>query len=406
LADNYIMKRTFMDITDSSGGVSANVTRRYDSTGSVNGTSYMTPNTVTSSATNSAVAREVHYIEIIPPVNANGDYEDLREVWLRLDNQEWQHYINLSGYGHSLMTPEGEHIWGGKSFRVYLGMPLWEAAIRRQKNMPLFAICPKFARQLGVSVHSVYGITGTFRIRVVGYEYSPAALADLAKSWTDDFNVQSERRRVEGKEALADTFIRPGPIALDTWTALPGGVGQGQIKINPYWRFAYNAAATQVQASFVLSDMPEVGGASGNVEDGFQDLALPFGIAGSRNAFLLRRFGVRPVPLAPGQTGYVAGVNTGGTNLVRAGWKVNGTDLPTEEGGLNGFYVTPLVNDLVFGALPPYVNLPNVYYPIPKFSGELLILGDNAAPFIAAGGTPIATDAVVVAYTGVLVERG
>ncbi len=85
---------------------------------------------------------------------------------------------------------------------------------------------------------------------------------------------------------------------------------------------------------------------------------------------------------------------------------MNGTDLPQQQNGLPGIYVTPLVNQLTFGSSIPYLNEKSVFVPLGKWPGELLVMGDNASPFIAANGAAIPADAVVCAFNGTLVERG
>lgn len=405
-AEEYTIEKTFYDITDTVG-LTANQTKQYDAAGYAQGTAgltnFMTAGTVTSSSTNGATVREITSIEIIPPQNSDGVYEDLRQVWLVLDNDSSQHYINLPGRGDLLMTPLRTQVYGSVTYKIPLGEPLWKVVADGKGNMPIRAIAPKFSRTVGLAVSSVYGATGTgsggYRIRLKGYEYTPQQLAALASGWHNSVQVQTLRRQVEGKPALSFTYPMPAAgLSLATWNQFPGGLKQGTTKVMPYWHFAFNAAATDPNRPYVFTDLNALGGGTGHVEDQYQDLGLEFNL--NRNAFLLRGFGVQPVPLPPGQTG---SPGVPGQYLNRAGWNVNGSFIPQVEGN-EGIFITPGVNDLAFGSLKPYVALDNVFRPVPKWPGELLIYGDNAVPFVGANGTAIAADTVAVGITGVIIE--
>jgi hypothetical protein len=402
MADQFIVERTFLDITET-GGLQPGETKLYSAN-----SPQQTPNTITSSTTTGANAYEVVQMEVVPPRNSQGQFEDLREIWLVVDGGSTiQHYINVPGFGWTLMTPLVNQVWGGPRFAVPFGLPFWQTI--RQKganpNHPILNTTIKFAKSIQVAVRSVYGVTGAYRIILKGYQYSAALLANLAPQWQDTVYVQTPRRAVTGKPALSFTFARPGPISLETWTALPGGQNQGAIKINPYWRFAFNANATQAQNPYTFSIHGEVAGAPGNVENTYQDLALVF--AENTNAFILRGFGVRGVPAPPGTPvaglGYPTSV-VPGQNWARLGWWVDGTLVP-EVIGNQGLFATTNVDDYTFGSLQPQIALDNVFQPLRRFPGELLIMGENAAPFVGANGSPIPAYAVVAAYTGVLIER-
>lgn len=410
MADQFIVERTFYDITDTVG-LSANETKTYDASGRAqDGNNYMTPNTVTSSTTNGAVAREVTSIEIIPPQDSNGNYEDLREVKLVLDNKDYGHYITLPGTGSHLMTPLRTQLRGSATFRIRLGEPLWRVLLGplgrgggASSNVPLLASAPKYNRELGITVSSRFGVTGAgsggFRIIVKGYEYTEAALAYLQQFWRNQVSLQTMRRTLTGQPALSFTYPAPSKLSISTWPGFPGGTEQGSIKINPYFHFALNAQATSPNLPYALTTFPSLGGANGNVEDLQQNLGLEFNL--NNDALWVRAWGVRGVPLPPGQTG---APGTPGLNLSRAGWLINGDEIP-EGTGRNGIFVTQGVNPLAFGQAAPYVNAPNTFIPVPQFPGELLVYKDNAVPFIADNGSPTPAYQVAVAVIGVLVEQ-
>ncbi|MCY0884365.1 MAG: hypothetical protein OWV35_00600, partial [Firmicutes bacterium] len=370
--DQYDVLRTFYDIEG--GPLSPGQTQVFTST-----TPYMTPNTITGGSSE-GYSREITSMEIIPPVDSQGRYEDLREVWLILDDKDYQHYINVPGWGWTLMTPPRSQIWGGESFQSTVGRSFGSVCAGGGPNMPLEATGLKYSKTISVAVRTVYGVTGKWRIRLKGYQYSPAALAYYAPKWRGTVDIQTPDRILEQKPAL--TFSFPiSTINPETWTALPGGPLQGSVKVNPYWRFAFNATATQPQSPFVLSNFPEVSGGSGYVEDPYQELSFRF--AANLNAFLLRGYGVRPVPFPPGTPvaglGYptssgnpIADINANGANLARVGWWIGGTLVP-EETGNQGQFVTNGVNDLAWGDLRPFVNLPYVFRRLPRYHGQLLI---------------------------------
>lgn len=405
--DRYQILKTFMDITDTRG-VSAKQTKTYDASGrSADGNTYMTGHTVTSSSTGGNVVREITLIEIYPPQNSDGHYEDLREVWLTLDGKSTQHYLNLPGQGDILMTPPRQSMYGGPHLVISLGDPLWKVVQGRlaNPNMPLRAIAPKYAKDVALSVMSQYAVSSTadggtgFRIVLSGYEYTAADLAQLAPKWNNSVSVQTLARIVTGQPALAFTYTPP-PLTMGTFTAYPGGVDQLSQKINAYWHFARPAEDTDSSRIFVLSNFNALGGGTGHVSDTEQDLGVEFNL--NNNALVVRGFGVRGVPLPPGQTG---SPGVAGQNLASAGWFIDGNIVPEEIGG-SGLFMSQHVQPLAFGALSPFQPLPGVFRRLPAFPGELLIYKDQAAPFIAANGSPIAQDTVAVGVQGVLVEQG
>lgn len=392
--DNFVFEKTFFDITDST--INQKETRTYVTTNPA-----ITPNTITSGSIAPAVVREITSIEILPPVDGSGNWEDLREVWLNVDGSSIQHYIDLSGVGESLMAPFRTQLVGGPSMLIPLGTPMWRVIEEGGANMPLRATGIKYNRRIELVVHSEGGVTGQWRVILRGWEYSPAMLAVLSRGWNPSVNMQTFRRQVEGKPALQFTFPA-SQITPDTWTSLPGGVNQGSIKVMPYVHFAYNAQTTQPQQPYALTNLTTVGGASGNVESTFQDLAFEF--AQNDDAFILRGFGVR------GVSAYDNGNpptkhNTPGLNLARAGWWVNGDVLPQETGNA-GVFITNGVNSLHFGNAQPVLPDRGQFFPIPRFPGRLLLYKDDAVPYIGAGTAGIPAYSVMLALNGVLVERG
>lgn len=399
MADEFNAERTFLDITYT-GGLAAGQTRIFGTTDA-----NITGNTITSSTTTGDSAYEITQMEVTPPRNSAGVFEDLRQIWIVVDGgTSIQHYLNVPGFGWTLMNPVVNQVWGGPTFAVPFGKPFWQT-VEAPTNHPILNTTIKFNKQIQVAVSTVYGVTGAFRIQLKGFQYSDAQLAQYAPKWSDTVSVATTRRAVKGMPQLSLTFSRPGPITVANWTAMPGGQNQGITKINPYWRFAFNAAATQPQAAYTFSTLSDVAGGPNNVENNFQDLGLVF--AQNSNAFILQGFGVRGVPAPPGTPvaglGYPTSVQPG-LNWSRLGWWVSGTLIP-EVMGNQGFFATEGLNDFTFGALQNQIALPNVFRPLRRFPGRLLIMGENAVPFVGANGSGIPAYALVAAMTGVLIER-
>jgi hypothetical protein len=406
VADEFQILRTFYDITFT-GTMSANQTIDFTSEGLVGTTNYMTPGTVGTSALGGTYYGEITQIEIYPPRDANGNYEDLRELWLTVDGENVRHYISISGYGLSLMAPPSQRVWGGRHLTLTLGEPLWKLCLDVIEgrsdglNMPILATGIKYRNRVSASVRTVNGVTGAgtggWRAVLKGYRYTPDAINYLAQGWRNQVHVQTVRRAITNKPPLDFTYAPPGQLSPDTWTAYPGGVAQTGQKIWPYWHFAYNAQATQGNAPYNLTNESTVGGASGNVETPYWDLGLQF--AQNNNALILKAAGVTSL-VRP-------------SNLARFGFWVNADLIPSLLGGIdNGFPVTDGVNDLAFGDTGPYTGdmgtgtgISGLYYPIPRIPGQLLIYKDNFAPFIGANGTPIPANGVAVALVGTIIEQ-
>lgn len=412
--DDFMVLRDLMDI--SYGALGANTEKVFQAQ-----SAEATPGTISTSNLGGGKVAEITELEVIPPVSATGAYEDLRYLSFVLDNHGYQHYIYIPGNGTHLMTPQSHQLRGGRSRKIRFGTPFWQLAMTGilgggVSNMPLKNTTLKFGNQVQLVVSTKQGITaagnanGKWRVIARGYTYTMEQLAYLGKGWKNSINYQTIRRSVTGKNPLSITNYSPTPstsgypIGMDNWTSLPGGHKQGAIKINPYWHFAKNALATDSNTRYVLSNLPEVGGSANNVEISYDDLGFNF--AANLDAFICMGFGIAAIPNAAG--------DSPGLNLARAGWLVNGSEVPQQNGSTNGWFVTPGENRLNYGSLikgqgVAYLNQQNMFDSIPSVSAELgepfLFYGDQAAPFIGANGAAIPADAVATCYNGVLIER-
>ncbi len=404
---NYPSEQTLMDITDTAG-YTANQVKTYNAQGTVSGTDYMTAHTVNSSSTNGNYAAEITSVEVIPPQNTSLNYEDLRRFWFIQDNQATEHYVYLPGFGPILMNPLRTKLVGGASMLIRFGKPLWKCILDGDANMPLKNTTLKYSSRLRIGATSTYGVSSSgtgFRIKVNGYRYDGPWLQAMAKYYNPSFTINTFGMKVSGVAPITMTHVTAGPLSLATWDSYSGGAQQGAMKIMPYWHCAVNNKATSTAKAYGLSNSTDTGGGEDHVNDGFDDLGLPF--AGTKNIFLLRGFGVRGAPLPPGQTGAEnsSSVYTGGTpglNLTRVAWNIGGTYYPEEEGGDNGIYVTRNVDTLDFGLSD---GEDGRFKPVPLYPGEVVISNVNAVPSIVGDAGSIPADQVAVAMTGTIIEQ-
>jgi hypothetical protein len=414
---DYTIKQTLMDVTIPS--MSANETLTLDQTGFASGTNYMTTGGPTTTATGGAWVVEVTDIEVQAPRSSTGAYEDAREIWPIVDGVSLQHYMNFSGVGTSLMFPFHNRLLGGRRNAVSLGRPLWllaqdaigsfgsGATPRVIPNLPLKSTTLKYAVNFALGIHAVSAITGAgapLRIIVKGYRYDASDLATFAPAIAPSMaiTVQTKGRATRGLSPLQTTFVPGGPLAMDTFTSYMGGVGQKGVRVMPYWHHAYNAVATAANVPFVFSTNGSVGGASGNVEDPYQDLG--FVGTNNQNALIVKGLGVVPVT-AIGTPSYLA----------RFGYQIDGTQYPQNFGGPGaGQYVSDTVNNHFFGDTGRYTGdfgtgtgLSGLYESVPLVTGEpVLIYRQTGVPYVVSQqGNGIPQDGVVVAISGITVEQ-
>jgi hypothetical protein len=410
--DSYKIHRTLYDVTIPS--MTAGQTLILDETMSaaVNGTptSFRTnlPSVPLTSDISGLYAGEIDSIEIIPPIGTSGapPYAGL-DVYLVVDGQNYQHYVDIPADAVALGYPLHARTWGGSHLARLLGEPFWRLALKQLgghavNSMPLRNSTIKYAQNFGLIVTSQNGFTAAagygLRIIIKGWVYTDQDLAYLTAGWNPSVHYQSEARDITGQDPLAFTFqIGAGEVSRDTWQQMPGGVQQGSIKVSPYSHYAVNATASTATARFVLSNSSTTYGQAGNVQNQFQDLGIN-GPAG-HTALLVRAWGVTTI--------------TRPANLGRIGWIINGTEVPEQpQASQAGLVVSDAANDYFFGDTGQYLGdngtgtgFSGLYRPYPHPDGEpLLLYKDIAAPFIAANGTAIPAGAVAFAEHGVIVE--
>lgn len=411
----YPQMTTLLDVTIPSLGAKETLT--LNAQGFSGSTNYNTTGAPTTTTAN-PYAVEVVTAEITSPTDVNGDYESIAqnggEIWfLRNGATSLQNIVNLPVGGWINMAPPIEQGYGGRTHVLAFGESFLSVCMsnygpqgKRSStggNMPLRNTTLKYVGDFAVSVNSQEGWTGAgnggLRIVLKGLRYTLEQLKALAAYYNPEVTEQSGARMMAGLPPVSLTHNAPGFSRISDFQKLAGGSDQGTTQIDPYINFAYNAVATTSSQPFVMSQATVISGAaSGHTPDQYQDLGFPF--AESGDIAIIRRRGIQVVSRP--------------SNLQRVGWRIGGSDYPENNGGAGaGEFVSDRVNDLVFGDPGYYVpnGQPNgqlgLYQELPRVQGDypLILAGVNAAPFIAANGTPIPASSVVVGLNGVLIRK-
>lgn len=403
--------QTIQDLTIPS--MSASSSLPINAQGYSGATSYVTPGAPTTTVA-SPYAVEIVGAEITSPLDVNGNYEGgLGEItWTRNGGGSLQNILNLPMNGWLNVMPRRQAVYGGPHLKVSFGKSLIQLYQEAGTGMIaakdlLQNTTIKYTGDLGLLLggpNAWPGFTGaTSGLRVVAYGYK-YDLTDLQQIWTkmpvgqNAAIFDTESLDTTGVGQVAVPVNVPALVGLSTFEKLIGGPAQTGVVINPLFNFAANAIATQGTAAFILTQNPNIsGGASGNTPDQFQDLGFYYG--GTSNIAIIRGVGVQILnrPTA--------------SNLQRFGWQFNTTQYPANNGAPGpGQYVTDRNNDIVFGDPGYYVpggqsnNQLGLYQPLPAPQGDrLVIAGQNVAPFIAANGTAIPANSVVVGLNGLTV---
>jgi len=311
---------------------------------------------------------EVVYLEVVPPVKADGTAELLESINLILDGKKHP-YININGTQTYLMAPPKTNIFGNL---VALGVPMVNAA---KMAAPLYeGTCPKYKNDLKIEVTAgTGGITESFRVRLWGYRYKVDQLASaVAPMLGGAINIEDKRR---GR--TLSIYKTPVSLTKEGWTQLPGGLDQAMPKINPLIRYAFNANATTVNIPYEFRyDI-------GNVNS--EDENLRFDYDRYKNALVLKGLGVR----AP-------------ANLAETFISINGEEHPDGR-----FPTTQYLNPIHFGNVHPILSenfYPNLYYPIPKLDKPYLIWNEIGYIACVDNGSQVAAGDIIVAINGTIIE--
>jgi hypothetical protein len=312
---------------------------------------------------------EVVFMEIIPPVQADGTVEALEQVKLILDEKDYGQYIHLLGTDTYLVTPPKNNAMNGQI--LAFGVPMVHAV---KSGAPLYeGVCPKYAKSVKVeTVAGTGGITADYRIRLWGYRYPVQELGRLIGSVGGNLEIRDDRTNrslIVSKPYVAASW--------ETWTQLPGGLDQAMPKINPLVRYARNANATTANTPYQFRYE------TGDVALREENMYFPFDI--ENKALVVKGLGVR----AP-------------ANLAETFLNINGKDRPKGR-----IPTTQFLNPIHFGrAYPLYPADFPAYFTIPKFDKPYLIWQDKGYVAVQDNGTSISAGEVTVYLNGLLIEMG
>lgn len=325
---------------------------------------------------------------IIPPIDANLSTPDC-VIWPVVDGVDLHHVLHIDASVDRLMFPSPAVTVGRQ--HVSLGIAYRDAVDRNLDNLPLKVTGLKAAREYRFAVYSSAGFGNAgnpvtpLRIIGLGDLLNAEALEEVARiPYQGSFADQ-----VPGFEPFrGEHGLRGGVLSAASWTSLPGGPAQTDVKIYRFFREAINRVATSAQGIFVLSNQNAVGGAQGNVADEYEDLGFDYG-SGVRGDDYLRimEAGIRPH-----------------ANLGFWGVRVEDTILPGD--GQWGTPIFPGVNPYAYGLVQPQRPDSNLYYALPKSPFPIAVRGQKVAFFLVANGTAIPANGVSVAVGGISVQVG
>ena len=323
---SYPVKSVLLDFTVTALNAGATITSPYSGSSSVNGQYGVTANSITSFTVPSGSVYDVTDVFIIPPQTSSGTYPDVQIVPV-IDGTPLNNLAIIDGSMPGNMFPPDD-LLEGTSRHIKIGYSVREALWKRSKNLPLLITGWKAKANLAVTVTSAAGWSSPLvplRIVMVGDIYKAADVEDLRKYGYDGL-VQLN---VPPTQGLTAVHAMPGPLSLDTWTALPGGTGQVGVTVNRKLAYATNLVGSNPGSILPLSNLNTIGGNTGYVGS-YQDLG--FDTTDGKSAFLLQEFGVN---LASGISAYV-------------GWKVGSTVVPQDT--QNGTPISSGRNRFRYGA--------------------------------------------------------
>lgn len=396
-AKDYANLKVLLDVTVDTLAPGATVESPTSSSRTVGASTIgITPNTIDSSAiTDTNEVGEALYVGVVPPVAADGSGPDF-EFFLKADDTSLEQYMLFDGQLDANVAPmpyatingpvdrEGRFVGFfplGKSTRALLrNVTQGKAA----KDIPLQITGVKYTDKLTVVVRSNTGWDSTrlvpARIIVLGEKLTRNVIAQIARGFNGTVNRQVMQREIEGKPPIS--FVHSGVVSLEAWATLPGGTKQSGLRVHRFLRWSTNAVATGAQAPFPLTKRPGLQGADANVADTAHDLGFETSRTGQM--LVVQGFGCRPH-----------------ANQAYLGWLINNDYIPTPR----GWEINQRVNIFNYGSVQPLRSKSGLYHLIPRYQGELLLNGENAVPFITAGGTAIPANGTKVVVDGVIIEK-
>lgn len=319
---------------------------------------------------------EAVYMEVIEPVTALGVEEELQRIIIVADEHELGDYVSINGIRATNMMPLKQNTLN--QGLVAFGTPM--------SNNPLASTTIKYTREL--AVHAMAGptipITLPWRVRIWGYVYTEEELWRVFGVMGGHGMPSGVFARVNDhyRNRVLDLMKSPIPVSFATWKTLPGGFDQQVPKINPWIRYAQNAAAT-----LGLQEDYEFRFDTGNVATSAENMRHEFT---ARDALLVKNLGVK-----------------GAGTLARFGLRIGGNYHPqamTDRVSL--FPTTALQNMLNFGHRFPFWPVAVLLYdPIPRLPSPYLIWNEIGEVIMRDDGTGVlAANAIRCALAGTRIE--
>jgi|GEM_PF-2201965 len=328
---------------------------------------------------------EAKYLVVYPPVSSSGTIEDLREVSLVLDGEDYP-YVYLAASQEFNMAPAPDTVTNG--IIIDLGKSIWG---RNGKPAGLLdATCPKANRTVSIKATAgENGVTDDYTVEVWGYIYPGDLLARLMPVYTVPSIVFPDP--LNGR-----TFTVPGRTVTAGsdwtahWTSLPGGLKQtvsnSQAAIHKLVRWAKNANPTQpsVAYQFQYQNSASSPGVAYAHENLFFQLT-------AEEAIIAERLGIDGPPPS----------SSGADVLSGAIYTPSESEKRHPLGGIPaGFYRGEAQFGLVAGTTNSFRGVPK----LPQ--GEQLLTGEDAYVGVVDNGISIAANQIMVAFVGTLIESG
>jgi hypothetical protein len=312
---------------------------------------------------------EVVYVEVIPPIAADGTAEDLRLIQLNLDGKVEQYNL-IPGKDDYLVTPPRTNAYNGQF--LAFGKPVWN--VEPTFTGMLQATCPKYRKYVTVECYAGGSITADYRVRLWGYRYRGEDLAAVTSPIGGSGTINDP---VTGRvsEFISKPSIMPSE---DTWTQLPGGLDQAVPKIFHFLRLSFNAQATTPNRDY------EFRFKDGLVATREEDLLFEYDI--EKKVALIKGLGVR----AP-------------ANLSKVWFDVGGDVRPKSK-----FPVSQYLNPLHFGHTYPIITVGGakvpLYMTVPLLDDRILISNEKAVVKAVDNGNSIAQNQIAVIVNGIMIE--
>lgn len=350
----------------------------------------ITPNSIQSTTVPNKYVWDATEIEIIPPVDANGNFPDCQVTFYNGTSKLDELFV-IDGSVQGNMFPRAALTIAGK--KLVLGERLRELLLANKANPG--SVSNMAARATGLKVNDSLTIAVK---SLAGWGQAGAAVVPLRVIVRGDYMREDDIIPLSGYwNGQVSLNVPPAapfvamhqpkfPFNQANWGTLPGGTNQGSVKINKRINYAYNAEATSIGNDYIFSQKDTLLGSINNVVDQQHDLGDDN--TGNNNAFLWQEFGVRT------------------TGPVYFGFRVDNTKVPQDN--TLGTYITPHVNDWQYGSEQPQLPGSGRFYALhdAKKFVRVLAYGLGVVPYVNTGGMNVlAANSISIAKSGILIQQ-